>query len=362
MPDEGSLRRRAVQTLSVALCLFTLAEVNYPQLSPITQLAIFSGLGLVLCFLALPLHVKWRAAAWSKAVDWLLAALTTAVTVYLVIQTEPSYSGLWFDGSSLGDRAGAEVPLDHIVGAIGLLLVLEGARRAVGPALPILSLAFLAYAAWGQAMPDWLFPHRGYDLPRIVGQTFLHSQGVFGVALKVMFTYVFLFVVFGAFLELTGATSFIIAYARRLLGQYGRRAGQGGDPVQRIDGFAVGLGGGQYRHHRHLHHPADAQRRLPPRTAAGIEAAASSGGALVPPVMGAGAYMMLEIVEPPVTYLRDRPRGAPAGDPLLPVALPDRPLPRPAAWLRGCANARRRCRGRDREMPGPDTSPVRSRA
>ena len=303
MTGSGTVRHHAVQFLSVALCLFTVAEVNYPQLSPISQLAIFAGLGLVLCFLAVPLHARWRGTAWSKALDWLLVALTTAITVYVVIQTEPAFGSLWFDGSSLGDRAGAEVPLDHIVGAVGILLVLEGARRAVGPALPILSLVFLAYAAWGQVMPDWLFPHRGYDLPRIVGQTFLHSQGVFGVALKVMFTYVFLFVVFGAFLELTGATSFIIAYARRLLGDTpggpAKVAILSSGLMGSLSGSAVANTATTGTFTIPLMRSAGFRRR----TAAGIEAAASSGGALVPPVMGAGAYMMLEIVEPPVTYL-----------------------------------------------------------
>ena len=63
--------------------------------------------------------------------------------------------------------------------------------------LPLLSLTFLAYGYWGAVLPQWLMPHRGYGVDRLIGQTFLHSQGVFGIALKVMFTYVFLFVLFG---------------------------------------------------------------------------------------------------------------------------------------------------------------------
>lgn len=303
MSSSSLVRRHSVQFLSVALCLFILAEVNYPQLSPISQLAIFSGLGLILCFLSFPVHARFRTAVWARALDWLLAASTAAVTAYLVVQTEPAFEALWWNGSSLGDRAGAEVSLDYVVGAVGLVLVLEGARRAVGPALPLLSLAFLAYAAWGQSMPDWLFPHRGYDLPRIVGQTFLHSQGVFGVALKVMFTYVFLFVVFGAFLELTGATSFIITYARRLLGDTpggpAKVAILSSGLMGSLSGSAVANTATTGTFTIPLMRSAGFRRR----TAAGIEAAASSGGALVPPVMGAGAYMMLEIVEPPVTYL-----------------------------------------------------------
>ena len=93
------------------------------------------------------------------------------------------------------------------IGLLGLVIVIEGARRSLGLALPLLSLAFLLYAAFGASFPAWLFPHRGYSVSRIVAQTFLHSQGIFGVALSVMFTYVFLFVIFGAFLEATGATA-----------------------------------------------------------------------------------------------------------------------------------------------------------
>ena len=106
--------------------------------------------------------------------------------------------------------------MDHAVGLLGVLLVLEATRRAIGWTLPLLALVFLGYASLGASMPDWLFPHRGYDWERIVSQAFLHSQGVFGIALKVMFTYVFLFVLFGTILEQTGATGFILDSARRL--------------------------------------------------------------------------------------------------------------------------------------------------
>lgn len=298
-----TLRRRLVWILSVGLCLFTLAEVNYPQLSPLAQLAVFMSLGLILSFLRFPLHPRWRDADWSKILDLVLSAATVVVGVYLVVQTEPAFEHLWSDGRSLGDRAGAEVPADHWMGIVGLLLVLEAARRTVGPALPLLSVVFLAYAHWGPSLPDWLFPHRGYGWRRVVGQTFLHSQGVFGVALKVMFTYVYLFVVFGAFLELTGATRFVISYARRILG------GTAGGPAKVAilsSGLMGSLSGSAVANTATTGTftiPLMRSAGFRKRTAAGIEAAASSGGALVPPVMGAGAYMMLELVEPPVTYL-----------------------------------------------------------
>ncbi len=296
-------RERVVRTLAVFLTLFTLLEVNYPRLSPQSQLAIFALLGLVLSFLLYPTSRRWQHHPLSGWLDALLSAITVVCCAYVVVQTEPAFEGIWFGERSLGDRAGAEVPADFLVGVVGVLLVLEASRRALGVALPILAGVFLLYAYYGSAFPDWLFPHRGYPVDRIVAQAFLHSQGVFGTALKVMFTYVFLFVVFGAALEITGATQFIIDYAQRLFG------GAAGGPAK-VSVLASGLMGslsgsavanaattGTFTI------PMMRSAGFQPHIAAGVTAAASSGGALVPPVMGAGAYMMLEIIDPPVTYL-----------------------------------------------------------
>ncbi|MEM1179432.1 MAG: TRAP transporter fused permease subunit [Acidobacteriota bacterium] len=297
-------RHNIIRSLSVLLCLFIVAEVNYPLLRPHTQLSIFALLGLAITFLIKPVHPRVADAGWARTLDGVMVALTAAVFGYVAVQSEPIFSSLWRGGASLGDRAGAESSLDIAVAVIGLVLVLEASRRAVGWALPILSLLFLAYARWGSAMPDWLFPHRGYGYERVVSQAFLHGQGVFGVAMKVMFTYVFLFVVFGAILELTGATRFVIEYARRLLG------GTAGGPAKVAilsSGLMGSLSGSAVANTATTGTftiPLMRSGGFSKHQAAGIEAAASSGGALVPPVMGAGAYMMLEIVVPPTTILQ----------------------------------------------------------
>jgi len=303
MKLEKKIRALKIRTLAVLLCLFTLAEVNYPHLRPQSQLAIFAGLGLALCFLCHPLAKRFRGAAWSRTLDWVLVVATFLPSAYIVVQTEPALDGFWLGGTSLGDRAGAELPLDHAVGILGLVLILEATRRVVGWALPVLAVAFLAYGYWGQAMPAWLFPHRGYGLERLVSQSFLHSQGVFGIALRVMLSYVFLFVVFGALLEATGATRFIIDWTRKL---FGTSAGAPAKVSILSSGLMGSLSGSAVANTATTGTftiPLMRSAGFPRQVAGGIEAAASSGGALVPPVMGAGAYMMLEIVDPPVTYL-----------------------------------------------------------
>jgi len=235
--------------------------------------------------------------------DWALVILALICCGYIAVQTDPLFSSWWVDGQSLGNRAGFETAIDTTIGLIGLALVIEAARRTLGWALPLLSGAFLIYAYFGSSFPSWLFPHRGYSVSRIVAQTFLHSQGIFGVALNVMFTYVFLFVIFGAFLEATGATRFIVDFADRM---FGKSPGGPAKVAVLSSGLMGSLSGSAVANTATTGTftiPMMRSAGFKPVTAAGIQAAASSGGALMPPVMGAGAYMMLEIIEPPVTYL-----------------------------------------------------------
>ena len=289
--------------LGILLCAFTLVEVNYPLLAPQSRLAFFALVGLALCFLNVPVHPSLKGHPLARAGDVLLAVLAAGCCGYIVVQTDPIFQAWWIDGAALGNRAGFETALDTTVGLIGLLLVIEASRRALGMALPLLAGAFIVYALIGESLPDWLFPHRGYTVERIVAQTFLHSQGVFGVALNVMFTYVFLFVIFGAFLEATGATRFIVDFAQRV---FGRSSGGPAKVAVLSSGLMGSLSGSAVANTATTGTftiPMMRSAGFQPVTAAGVQAAASSGGALMPPVMGAGAYMMLEIVEPPVTYL-----------------------------------------------------------
>ncbi len=289
--------------LGVLLCAFTLLEVNYPLLAPQSRLAFFALVGLAICFLNIPVHPRLKDDPRARTGDLALAVLAACCCGYIVVQTDPIFDAWWIDGQTLGNRAGFETALDTTIGLVGLLLVIEAARRALGLALPLLAGAFILYALFGSAFPDWLFPHRGYSIPRVVAQTFLHSQGIFGVALNVMFTYVFLFVIFGAFLEATGATRFIVDFAQRV---FGRSSGGPAKVAVLSSGLMGSLSGSAVANTATTGTftiPMMRSAGFQPVTAAGVQAAASSGGALMPPVMGAGAYMMLEIVDPPVTYL-----------------------------------------------------------
>lgn len=291
--------------VSVALCCFVLLVVNTTFMGQQPRLAIFAMLGLILVFVSMPSILqyfgKWPGRLGSAA----LVIATLLVFGYIFVQSDDWTSSLWIDGTMLGDRAGIEKPFESLIGLVGILLILEATRRSIGWTLPVLTLIFVAYGFWGQSMPDWLFPHRGLSWEQMVQKTFLQSgtMSVFGIALNVMFKYVFLFVLFGTLLDQTGATGYVIRLTRQLF-----RKSPGGPAKVAVlsSGLMGSLSGSAVANTATTGTftiPLMKSTGFDAENAAGIEAAASSGGALMPPIMGAGAYMMLEIV-PDVTLLK----------------------------------------------------------
>jgi TRAP transporter 4TM/12TM fusion protein len=307
-----TLRRALIAALGVGLCFFVLFEVNYGVLLPQSSLAVFVGAGLLLCFLAFPVHARLASNGWLRGLDLVLGLAAAGACAYVVVQTEPAFEHLWSGGRSLGNRAGIETGADIALGLVGLILVLEAARRSIGWIVPALALVFVAHTLYcyyslrngWPVLPDWLFPHAGQNPRDVVGTTFLQSLGVFGPAASVMFRYVFLFVVFGAFLEMSGATQFIMRFAERV---FGTKPGGPAKVAVLSSGLLGSLSGSAVANAvttGAFTIPMMRSNGFRRHVAAAVEAAAASGGALVPPVMGAGAYMMLEIIEPQVTFLQ----------------------------------------------------------
>lgn len=306
------MTRIVVPILSVLLCFFTLADVNFNIMEPQSALALFVLFGLALCFIQYPLHPSLKDNQLVRWIDLILGLVACSCCAYVIIQTEPLFKQFWSGGMSLANRAEIETQFDYIVGIVGLVLVLEATRRAIGWIVPVLALLFVVhnYYCYGMssygwaAMPSWLLPHSGQSVNKIVSQTFLQTQGVFGQASGVMFKYVFLFVVFGTFLEMSGATQFIIDFAEKVMGRTpggpAKVSVLGSGLMGSLSGSAVANAVTTGAFTIPMMRNAGFERHI----AGGITAAAASGGALVPPVMGAGAYMMLELVQPQVTFLQ----------------------------------------------------------
>ena len=186
-------------------------------------------------------------------------------------------------------------------------IVLEGARRAVGLGMTIIGATFIAYAFAGgrgelPCLADWMpgiLNHRGYTLDRLASQLTLGAEGIFGLPLGVAATFIFVFVLFGAFLEVTGAGKFFIDLAYAATGK------QRGGPAKAAVIASAGMGSisgsaianvvttGAFTI------PLMKKLGYRPAQAGGIEAAASTGGQIMPPLMGAGAFLMSEFTQIP---------------------------------------------------------------
>ena len=184
---------------------------------------------------------------------------------------------------------------DKVVGIVGILLVLEGTRRTIGASLPIVAVCFLAYGLLGPWMPSVLH-HKGLTLEITIDQTWFTTEGVFGVPLNVAGTYVILFIIFGAFLEKSGAGQFFMNFANAVAG--GARGGPGKVSVvsSSLFGTISGSAVANVMVDGWLTIPMMKKTGFKPEAAAAIEAVASTGGQIMPPIMGAAAFVMAEFL------------------------------------------------------------------
>jgi TRAP transporter 4TM/12TM fusion protein len=184
---------------------------------------------------------------------------------------------------------------DKLVGGLGILLVLEATRRTIGASLPIVAVCFLAYGLAGPWLPGVL-GHKGLTLEVTIDQTWFTTEGVFGVPLAVAGTYVILFIVFGAFLEKSGAGQFFMNFANALAG--GARGGPGKVSVvsSSLFGTISGSAVANVMVDGWLTIPMMKKTGFKPEAAAAIEAVASTGGQIMPPIMGAAAFVMAEFL------------------------------------------------------------------
>ncbi len=184
---------------------------------------------------------------------------------------------------------------DIAVAALAVLLVLEATRRTIGLALPIVAGVFIVYALVGPWLPGGL-GHRGLTLEILLDQTFFTSEGIFGIPLGVAGSYVILFIIFGSFLEKSGAGQFFMNFANAIAG--GARGGPGKVAVvsSSLFGTISGSAVANVMVDGWLTIPMMKRTGFKPEAAAAVEAVASTGGQIMPPIMGAAAFVMAEFL------------------------------------------------------------------
>ena len=271
---------------ALAFSTYQLFIAAFSPLSSLVTRSLHVGFLLLLTFLIYPVG---KNAARDRIVwyDLGLAALGFALACYH-----------WMFEGALIQRSGDPTWADLAVGTLVIVLLFEAARRVLGLALPIICATFLAYGLFGQYLPS-LLAHRGYGFDQIVGQLYLGTEGIYGIPTLVSATYIFLFILFGSFLEHAGMIGLFnnialgfVGHARGgpakvaviSSGMMGTISGSGVANVLTVGQFTI---------------PLMKRFGYSPVFAGAVEATSSMGGQIMPPVMGAVAFIMAETLNVP---------------------------------------------------------------
>jgi TRAP transporter 4TM/12TM fusion protein len=275
--------QNVVRFVCIAFSLFQLYTAAFGVFEAQIQRAIHLGFALVLVYLLYPARLSKRKEG-VKWLDILFALLGLAVGAYVVVE----YTDLMM-------RAGLPTTGDIVFGAVCILLVLEASRRVVGIPITIVAMFFLAYAYWGPYFPG-MFAHRGFSYTRIITHMYVTTEGILGMPVGVAATFVYMFILFGAFLHKTGLGKFFIDLA---LAATGHRIGGPAKVAVLASGFFGTISGSSVANTvttGTFTIPLMKSIGYKPEFAGAVEAAASTGGQLMPPIMGAAAFVMSQFI------------------------------------------------------------------
>ena len=297
MPDDDHLHvlirvtSAIVLVLAVSLSLYQLYTAGIAALTALVQRSIHLGAILSLTFLLKPASTsvrKDRVNFWFFF-DWILVLASVYCVFYVC-----------WNLTDIFERQGAWLQSDLLVSILGTLLVLEACRRVIGLFMTGICLLAIVYAMYGPYMP-MLIIHKGYSIERITTTLWLTTEGIFGLPLGVAATFVYVFVLFGAFLEVTGGGNFFIDLAYALTGRFSGGPAKTSVVASGFMGSVSGSAVGNVVATGSFTIPMMKKVGYRPHVAGDIEAAASTGGQLMPPIMGAGAFLMAEFTN--ISYL-----------------------------------------------------------
>ena len=289
LKDSIKIDRLVIAVVSVAWALFQLALPRLIILDSTTVRAAHLAFAMTLVFLTRRFRSKKSRTtelADEKShipiIDYILAALACLSVLYFV-----------FDWTGITMRAGLPIRRDIIISVILIILLLEATRRAIGPALAVIAILFTLYAFFGSYMPS-IFAFRGVSLRRYLSQIALSTEGIYGIPLYVSANTVFLFVLLGSMLDKVGAGHFFNDLAISLLGRFRGGAAKAAIVSSGLTGLVSGSSIANVVTTGTFTIPLMKKVGYPGKIAAATEVAASTNGQLMPPIMGAAAFIIAE--------------------------------------------------------------------
>ncbi len=284
-----------ISVISIAWALFQLALPRFIILSSVTVRAVHLTFAITLVFLTIPVAKHKRkdefpaATSYVPFADYILAGVACLSVLYFVV-----------DWTSISMRAGNPLWRDIVISVILIVLLLEASRRAIGPALAIIAILFTLYAFLGPYMPS-VFAFRGVSPRRYLHQIALSDEGIYGIPLDVSANTVFLFVLLGSMLDKVGAGHFFNDLAISLLGRFKGGAAKAAIVSSGLTGLVSGSSIANVVTTGTFTIPLMKKVGYPAKIAAATEVAASTNGQLMPPIMGAAAFIIAEYLG--ISYL-----------------------------------------------------------
>lgn len=283
-----------VTFLGVSLTVFHIYTGYYGTLQSQKQGAIHLGTALGLIFLLFPM--KKGQQLFQKTVPWydlVLAFGSMYITYYKVIYFDDLLRGVTWGYSEI----------DTYLSVAGILLLLEATRRTVGIPIVIVALVMMSYAMFGNHIPTRMLSHQGYDLFEVATRLWYRDSGVFGTPLQISAKYIFLFLFFGVILVHTRIGQFFNDLAFGLTGRFTGGTAKAAVVASALQGMVSGSSVGNTVASGSFTIPMMKNAGFKPEFAAGTEASASTGGQIMPPIMGAAAFIMMEYLGVSYAYI-----------------------------------------------------------
>ncbi len=275
-----------INVICILFAVFQLYTATFGILDAHLQRAIHLAFGFALIFLLYPARKSWSRFSMNP-LDVLFAVVSAATALYIVV----FYQDLVL-------RAGMNNETDFVVGVIGTVMVFEAARRVVGWPMITVAFLFMLYAFLGPYIPG-IMAHRGVGVQEMFDHLFFTTEGIFGTPMGVSSTFIYLFILFGSYLEATGLGKFFIDLANAVAGWAAGGPAKVAVLSSGLMGTVSGSSVGNVAGTGSFTIPMMKKLGYRPEFAGAVEAAASTGGQLMPPVMGAAAFLMAEFVGVP---------------------------------------------------------------
>ncbi|MEE2654138.1 MAG: TRAP transporter fused permease subunit [Pseudomonadota bacterium] len=297
--NPGPLAIKLISGLALVWSLFQLwiaspfpFLINFGIIVDVPARGIHLAFALLLCFIVFPATKRSKTTNFP-IFDLLLGFMAAFCALYPMIAQEGITNRV---GVLLVPEIwGVKVPIEAIIGGTGILLLLEATRRAIGWPLVIVCLTFLVFSIFGQSMPE-IISHKGVSIERLIGYQWLTGEGIFGIPLDVSVSFVFLFVLFGSLLEKAGAGKYFLDLAFAMVGRYRGGPAKAAILASGMSGVISGSSIANVVTTGTFTIPVMKKTGIPAVKAGAIEVAASTNGQIMPPIMGAAAFIIAETI------------------------------------------------------------------